>query len=102
MDFSGTYFVVSSPDFFIAPGETSRITLRQEGEFARGEFEFAAQYGEMNGGVHSGFIEFDFHGNDEMEEASGDGEATLEGDWLTFILRYHRGDEFIFECERKG
>lgn len=67
----------------------------------RGEFEIAAQYGGINGGVHSDFIEFDFDGNDEMEDASGDGEASLEGDRLTFILRYYRGDEFAFYCERR-
>ncbi len=82
-------------------GERRRITLRQEGKFVKGEFDFDAQYGEINGNVHSDFIEFDFHGNDEWEEASGEGEAAFEGDELVFALRYYRGDEFTFYCARK-
>lgn len=104
MNFSGTYHVVSSPDFadeHLGLGKGAHVTLRQNGEFVRGEYEIGVQGGTINGGVHSDFIEFDFHGNDEMEEAFGEGEATLEGDHLTFILRYYRGDEFTFHCERR-
>lgn len=100
MDFSGTYHIVSNPDFHITPGEISRITLRQSGKFIKGEFDFSAQYGQIDGNVHSDFIEFDFHGNSDMEDASGEGEATLEGDRLTLILRFDWGDEFTFHCER--
>ena len=35
-----------------------------------------------------------------MEEAFGEGEATLDGDRLTFELWNYRGDEYTFECER--
>ena len=35
-----------------------------------------------------------------MEEMNGMGEATLDGDHLTFELRYHYGDEYTFDCER--
>lgn len=101
MDFSGTYRVASSPDFVLNPGERNRITLRQSGKFVKGEFDFSAQYGIINGNVHSDFIEFDFHGNSDMEEAFGEGEATLEGDRMTLILRFYWGDEFTFECERR-
>jgi len=104
VDFSGTYYVVSSPDFdeeYLRLGGEARITLRQDGEFVKGEYEIGVQQGEINGGAHSDFIEFDFDGNDEMEEAFGEGEATLDGDRLTFVLRYYRGDEFTFHCERR-
>ncbi|MBA2691079.1 MAG: hypothetical protein H0U65_01115 [Rubrobacter sp.] len=102
MDFSGTYAVVSSPDMYFAAGGRRRITLRQEGKYIKGHFDFDAQYGEINGNVHSDFIEFDFHGNDEMEEAFGEGEAAFEGDTLVFVLRYYRGDEFTFHCAQSG
>lgn len=35
-----------------------------------------------------------------MEDDFGEGEATLDGDRLTFELRNYRGDEFVFECLR--
>lgn len=103
VDFSGTYYVVSSPDFdggHLGLNKGANVTLRQSGEFVKGEYEIETQCGVINGGVHSDFIEFDFNGADEMEEAFGDGEAMLEGDRLTFVLRYYRGDEFTFHCER--
>lgn len=104
MDFSGTYYVVSSPDFddvHLGLEKGACVTLRQSGKFVKGEYEIDTQCGSINGGAHSDFIEFDFDGNDEMEEAFGEGEATLDGGRLTFILRYYRGDEFTFECERR-
>lgn len=36
-----------------------------------------------------------------MEEAFGEGEATLDGDRLTFELWNYHGDEYAFECERR-
>lgn len=100
LDFTGTYRVVSSPDMYFATGGRRRITLRQTGKCIKGEFDFDAQYGKINGNVHSDFIEFDFDGNDEWDEAFGEGEAAFEGDRLVFVLRYYRGDEFTFYCER--
>jgi hypothetical protein len=36
-----------------------------------------------------------------MEEAFGEGAATLDGDRLTFELWHLRGDEYTFDCERR-
>lgn len=101
MDFSGTWDVVSSPDFAWENLVGGRFTLRQNGEFVKGEYEIQTMYGAINGGVHSDFIEFDFVGNDEWEEVSGEGEATLEDELLTFELRYHHGDEWTYRCKRR-
>lgn len=49
----------------------------------------------------SNFIDFTFGGSDETEEASGEGEATLDGDLLTFELWHHDGDEYTFDFERR-
>ena len=78
------------------------MTLRQNGAFVKGEYEIGLQLGTINGGAHEDFIDFDFVGSDEMEDAFGEGEATLEGDRLTFELRHYHGDEYIFYCERRG
>ena len=100
MDFTGTYDVVSSPDFAAEHLRPGYVTLRQNGEFVRGEYEIGTMCGTLNGGVNSDFIDFDFQA-DEWEEAFGEGEATLDGERLNFVLRQYHGDEFTFECERR-
>lgn len=69
----------------------------------KGEYQVGLQAGGVYGTVPEGanFFMFSFEGNDEMDDVSGMGEATLNGDSLTFELRYHYGDEFSFDCERR-
>ena len=74
MDFTGTWDVVSSPDFdeeYLRLGGAPYVTFRQNGDFVKGEYEIGVMCGTINGGAHSDFIDFDFGGNDEMEEAFG-------------------------------
>ena len=105
MDFSGTYYVVSSPHFddeYLHLTGTPYVTLRQhEDGRIEGEYEIGVQSGTLNGYAHSNFIDFSFGGSDEMEEAFGEGEATLDGDRLAFELWNYHGDEYTFECERR-
>jgi len=104
VDFTGTWDVVSSPDFddeYLRLGGAPYVTLRQNGEFVKGEYEIGVMSGTINGGAHNDFIDFDFGGNDEMEEAFGEGQATLDGERLIFELWQYRGDEWTFECERR-
>ena len=78
MDFSGTWDVVSSPDFNVEGLRLDgppHVTFRQNGKYVKGEYEIGVMSGTINGGAHSDFIDFDFHGNDEMEEAFGEGHA---------------------------
>ena len=104
MDFTGIWDVVSSPHFdeeYLRLGGQPHVTLRQNGAFVKGEYEIGVQLGTITGGAHDDFIEFDFTGNDEMEDAFGEGEATLEGNLLTFELRHYHGEECVFYCERR-
>ncbi len=104
MDFTGTWAVVSSPDFddeYLRADGASYVTLRQNGDFVKGEYRIGVMCGTIDGGAHSDFVDFHFVGNDEMEDAFGEGEATLEGDRLTFELWQYRGDEYTFVCERR-
>lgn len=97
MDFPGTWDVVSSPDFddeYLRLGGAPYVTLRQNGEFVKGEYEIGVMCGTINGGANSDFVDFHFQGNDEMEEAFGEGQATLEGDRLIFELWVYLGDEW--------
>lgn len=65
------------------------LFTKRESEFAFGAVTGAmdCRYGKRN-------ASFTWLGNDEMDEASGSGEAFLEGDVaLTIFLRFHNGDE---------
>ncbi len=104
MDFTGTWDVVSSPDFddeYLRLDGAPYVTLRQNGRFVKGEYSIGVQSGTINGGAHSDFIDFSFGGEDENEEAFGEGEATLEGERLIFELWHYHGDEYAFHCERR-
>lgn len=105
MDFSGTYHVVSSPHFddgYLRLTGTPRVTLRQdENGRIEGEYSIGVQYGTLSGHAYGDFRDFTFGGNDEMEDAFGEGEATLDGDRLTFELWHYQGDEYVFECVRQ-
>jgi hypothetical protein len=55
----------------------------------------------LTGHTYGDFVDFSFGGEDEMEDAFGEGEATLEGERLTFELWHYHGDEYTFICERR-
>jgi hypothetical protein len=66
-----------------------------------GEFAFGAVQGEIDGHPGSESIHFTREGSDEMDHASGDGDAQLEADGtLTGEIRFHRGDESAFTAHR--
>jgi hypothetical protein len=78
MDFSGTWDVVSSPDFNVEGLRLAgppHVTFRQNGKYVKGEYEIGAMGGTIDGGAHSDFVDFHFWGNDEMEEVFGEGHA---------------------------
>lgn len=104
MDFTGTWDVVSSPDFdveYLALSGAPYVTLRQNGRFVKGEYGIGVMRGTINGGAYDDSIDFHFRGNDEMEDAFGEGEATLEGERLVLGLRQYHGDEYVFHCEQR-
>ncbi len=104
-DFTGRWRVVSSPDFdddYMQMEVTPFIELHQTGTDVRGKSHVGLQSGSIDGRVRKdGTLFFSFEGMDEMDEVNGAGNATVEGDRLTFTLDYHYGDEWTFECERE-
>lgn len=66
-----------------------------------GEFAFGAVQGEIDGQSSSRSVHFTWAGNDEMDDACGDGDAELEDDGtLTGEIRFHHGDETAFTARR--
>ena len=70
-------------------------------EAARGEFAFGCVTGAFAGGGDHDAVEFDWDGNDEMDEACGSGWAELKADGsLQGEIGFHRGDEIPFIAHR--
>ena len=75
MSMLGRWRVVETPGWDMArPG--AYIPFGEEG----GEFVFDCLTGSFHGNCHGDDVEFDWHGNDESEEASGHGWAELQAD----------------------
>lgn len=66
-----------------------------------GEFAFGCVTGQIFGGAQADAIEFQWQGNDEMDEAQGDGWAELQADGsLKGAICFHGGDEANFIARR--
>ena len=103
MNFTGTWDVVSSPDFdddYLHMEVAPYVKLRQEGDRVEGEYHLGLQTGGVDGRLEGDDrIVFSFEGMDEMDPVNGAGTAMLKDDRLIFKLMYHYGDEYTFECE---
>jgi hypothetical protein len=102
MNLTGTWYVVSSPDFddeYLHMETRAHVTLRQTGNSVNGEYHIGLQTGTLKGRLQDERrITFRFKGMDELEPVNGTGTATVEGDRLTFTLMYHLSDTFTFDC----
>ena len=69
---------------------------------AHGSGEFGCVNGQIFGAGDTDAVEFSWDGNDEMDEASGDGWAELQPDGsLKGQIRFHGGDEANFTARRE-
>lgn len=65
-----------------------------------GEFAFGCVTGAIHGAGDGNAIEFDWDGNNEMDEASGDGWAELQPDGsIKGQICFHGGDEANFTAQ---
>lgn len=105
MNFTGTWDVVSSPDFdedYLHMEAKPYVKFRQTGDYIEGEYHLGLQTGYVDGRAESdNRVVFGFEGMDEMDEVDGDGTAVLDSEHLVFKLRYDDGDEYTFECEQR-
>ncbi len=105
MDLTGTWDVVSSPDFdddYLHTEVEPYVKLYRVGNRIEGEYHLGLQYGDLDGQMKGdNRAVFRFEGMDEMDPVDGTATATLEGDRLIFVLSYGPGDEYTFECERR-
>ena len=70
-------------------------------DFAAGAFAFGCVTGPFPGGGDHDAVEFDWDGNDEMDEACGSGWAELQPDGsLVGEIHFHNGDDIAFTARR--
>ena len=78
--------------------EPAYITFDQQGG---GEFVFGAVQGSLHCRYGPNSVRFTWEGSDEMDPASGAGDAELdENGLLTGELRFHNGDDSTFKARR--
>ncbi len=66
-----------------------------------GEFAFGCVTGALHCRKTPAGVEFTWEGNDEMDQASGDGRAERQIDGsLTGEIRFHNGDDSTFKARR--
>jgi hypothetical protein len=66
-----------------------------------GEFAFGCVTGHIWGEAETGAVEFNWAGNDEMDEVQGDGWAEIQPDGsLRGQICFHGGDEANFTARR--
>jgi len=101
MSVLGRWRIVEMPDYeddFTDMMEPAYILFEANGS---GEFAFGCVTGQIFGGGHTGSVEFSWVGNDEMDEAQGDGWAELRPDGsLEGTISFQGGDEANFIARR--
>jgi hypothetical protein len=92
MNIRGKWRVIKSPGYDMAtPG--SYILFDEEG----GEFALDCLTGSIHGSSDGNAVEFTWDGNDEMDEASGDGWAQLQTNGtLQGEISLQNGDDIPF------
>lgn len=97
----GKWRIVRMPDYtsdFPDMVERAYIVFNGKGG---GEFAFGCVTGSIHGAGDGNAIEFSWDGNDEMDEACGDGWAELQPNGsLKGQICFHGGDEANFTARR--
>ena len=96
MSIQGKWRIIEMPDYepdFLDMMGPAYILFDKTG----GEFAFGCVTGAIHGTVEGVAVEFTWYGNDEMDEACGDGWAELQADGtLEGQICFHSGDEAAF------
>lgn len=96
MSVQGRWRVVATPGYDMAVAG-SYVLFAKDG----GEFTLDCLTGAIDGACDGDAVAFTWEGNDEMEEASGDGWAELQEDGsLQGEINLHNGDDIPFIARR--
>ena len=97
MSLRGKWDVIETSGYDMA-GAGSYILFDENG----GEFALDCLTGSIYGACEGKAVEFEWDGNDEMDEASGTGWVELRDDgFLKGEIRLHNGDDISFIARRQ-
>ena len=100
MSIQGKWRIVEMPDYqddFPDMAEPAYILFDKSG----GEFAFGCVTGQIHGAASGNAVEFTWSGNDEMDEACGEGSAELREDGaLEGEISFQNGDDATFTAQR--
>ena len=93
----GKWRIIKMPDYTAGyPDMVEPAYILFDGE-GGGEFAFGCVTGDIQGNGNTATVYFTWYGNDEMDEAHGEGWAELQPDGsLTGEICFHGGDEANF------
>lgn len=103
MSVGGKWRIIATPDFptdYPDLVEPAYVLFEHKGG---GEFAFGCCTGHIweASSTEATSIDFSWHGNDEMDNVSGDGSAELQPNGvLNGQICYHNGDEYTFTAEK--
>lgn len=96
MTVRGKWRITKTPGYDMAP-PNSYILFNEDG----GEFALDCLAGSIYGSSNTTAIEFEWHGNNEMDEAAGDGWAQLQPNGhLKGEIRLQNGDDIPFIAKK--
>ncbi len=101
MTVRGRWRIVAMPDYEADyPDMMEPASIFFDGAGA-GDFAFGCVTGSLYGAADANAVDFIWDGNNEMDQACGDGEAELQPDGtLDGKIRFHHGDEIPFTARR--
>jgi hypothetical protein len=101
MSVLGRWRIVEMPDYESGYPDMMEPAYILFGASGAGEFAFGCVTGHIFGAAEGDAVEFGWKGNDEMDEASGDGWAEIRADGsLQGEICFSNGDEAAFVAKR--
>jgi hypothetical protein len=102
MTLLGRWSIVEMPDYDDDYRDMMEPAYLLFGENGSGEFAFGCVTGQIFGGGDTDAVEFSWTGNDEMDEAQGDGWAELQPNGtLKGQICFDGGDDANFTARRE-
>jgi hypothetical protein len=101
MSLLGRWRIIEMPDYTNDYPDMMEPAYIVFGQHGSGKFAFGCVTGQVFGGGDADAVEFSWTGNDEMDEASGDGWAELQPNGsLKGAINFYNGDEAAFIARR--
>jgi hypothetical protein len=102
MSVLGKWRIVEMPDYTDGYTDMMEPGYILFGDQGSGEFAFGCVTGHIFGTAIADAVEFSWQGNNEMDEAAGEGWAELQPDGsLKGEICFHGGDEAAFVARRE-